>query len=174
MYNVDARQDRADPLADQLDDRLEVELLGEGQADLVHDRQLGSALIGLGEQPLRLIEQAGVLEGDAHARGQRGQQSDVGLVVGVARPVLEVDDADDLVTGQDRDAEPRFVVDPADEEGVERFVRKGSAQGPVACHHAGMVRLPPFIVTFALDRSTKVLWLAQPRFGGGQLALAAH
>ena len=63
-------EDRPDPLADEVDDRLEVELLGEGLADLVDDRQLGGALVGLRQQALRLVEQAGVLEGDAHARGE--------------------------------------------------------------------------------------------------------
>ena len=66
-------EDRPDPLADELDDRREVELLGEGAADLVDDRQLGGALIGLGEEPLRLVEQPGVLERDAHARGERAR-----------------------------------------------------------------------------------------------------
>ena len=41
---------------------------------LVDDRQLGRALVGLGQQPLRLVEQARVLEGDAHARRERAQQ----------------------------------------------------------------------------------------------------
>ena len=60
-------------LADELDDRLEVELRGERLADLVDERQLGGALVGLGQQTLRLVEQAGVLEGDAHARRERRQ-----------------------------------------------------------------------------------------------------
>ena len=38
--------------------------------DAVDDRQLGVALLGLLEQPLRLVEQARVLQRDAHARDQ--------------------------------------------------------------------------------------------------------
>ena len=55
---------------------------------LVDDRQLGGTLVGLGEQALRLVEQAGVLERDAHARGDRRQQALVGLAEGVGSRVL--------------------------------------------------------------------------------------
>ncbi len=45
-------------LADELDQRLEVELRGERLADAVHGRELGDALA-------RLLHEARVLEGDA-------------------------------------------------------------------------------------------------------------
>ena len=66
---------RAHPLADQVDDRLELELPGERLADLVDHRELGRSLVRLREQPLRLVEQARVLEGHAHARRHRAEQS---------------------------------------------------------------------------------------------------
>ena len=84
-------EDRADPLADQVDDRLELELLGERRADLVDDRQLGRPLIGLGQQVLRLVEQPGVLEGDAEARGERVEESLVGFREGIRLEALETD-----------------------------------------------------------------------------------
>ena len=58
-------------VADEVDDRLEVELGGHPLLDAVDDRQLGVALLGFLQQPLRLVEQARVLERDAHAAGQR-------------------------------------------------------------------------------------------------------
>ena len=109
--NIESRvEDRPDPLADELDDRLEVELLGERLADLVDDRELGGALVRLGQQPLRLVEQPRVLEGDAHAR-RRASPSNRSSALGerVLAPMLvEDDDADHPVAGQDRDAQPRL------------------------------------------------------------------
>ena len=61
----------AHALADELDNGLELELLRQRLADLVDQGQLGIALVGLGQEALRLGEQAGVLEGDAHAGGER-------------------------------------------------------------------------------------------------------
>src|SRR3990172_1865933 len=58
-------EDRPQPLPDQLDDGLEVELLGERAADLVDQRQFRRALVRFGQQALRLVEQAGVGEGHA-------------------------------------------------------------------------------------------------------------
>ena len=57
---------------------------GEALLDAVDDRQLGRALVGLGQEPLGLVEQARVLERDAHARGERRDEALVGLGVGVA------------------------------------------------------------------------------------------
>src|SRR4029453_4567501 len=51
----------ADPIADGLRDSLKVELPGKRLADLVDDGELGIALLGLSEQMLRLIKEAGVL-----------------------------------------------------------------------------------------------------------------
>jgi len=99
-------EDLADPLSDQVDDRLEVELLGEGRADLVDDRELGRPLLRLAEETLGLIEQARVLEGHAHARGERAEQADVGIVVNVRFGAFERDHAKDTIARQDRHPEP--------------------------------------------------------------------
>ena len=94
--------------------------LASAFADVVDDRQLGVALVRLGQQPLRLVEQPGALEGDGHARGERAQEPLVGLVEGVRFDVLEADDADDAVAGEDRDAEPgvRLRADVDGAQGV--------------------------------------------------------
>ena len=91
-------------LPDQLDDAVVLELLGQGGTDLVDDRQLGVALLGLGEQALRLVEQPSVLERHAHAARDRGQQPLVGIGVGVGLAGLEGDDPDDPLAGRDGDA----------------------------------------------------------------------
>ena len=70
-------------VADEVDDRLEVELGGDALLDAVDDGELGGALLALLEQPLRLVEEPRVLERDAHAVGERLQQPDVGLAEGV-------------------------------------------------------------------------------------------
>ena len=70
-------EDLADLVADEVVHRLHVELGGEALLDAVDDRQLGCALVGLGEQSLRLVEQPGVLERDAQARGEGREKADV-------------------------------------------------------------------------------------------------
>jgi hypothetical protein len=45
----------------------------------VDDGKLGGPFIGLGQQALRLIEEPGILEGDAEASRQRAQEADVAL-----------------------------------------------------------------------------------------------
>ena len=50
-------------------DALHVELGRERRLHAVDDRELGGALLGLLEQALRLVEEARVLQRDAHARG---------------------------------------------------------------------------------------------------------
>ncbi len=79
-------EDLVDLVAHQLVHRLHVELGGEALLDAVDDRQLGGALVGLGEQPLRLVEQPGVLERDTEAAGKSGEQPNVGRAECV-RPV---------------------------------------------------------------------------------------
>src|SRR5664280_731899 len=64
-----ASKDLAQLVADEINDAAEVERAGHALLDAVDDRQLGVALFGLLQQPLRLVEQAGVLERHAHARG---------------------------------------------------------------------------------------------------------
>ena len=53
--------------------------------DAVDHRELGVALLGLLQQPLRLVEEARVLERDAHARRDRRQQAHVGVAECAAR-----------------------------------------------------------------------------------------
>ena len=60
----------AHQVADQLVHRVEVELARQRLADLVDGRQLGHPLA-------RLVDQAGVLERDAQAGGERRQEADV-------------------------------------------------------------------------------------------------
>ena len=65
-------------LADELDQRVEIELRRERLPDAVHRRQLGHALPGLVDEP-------SVVERDAEAAGQRRQQPLVVLGEGVRR-----------------------------------------------------------------------------------------
>ena len=61
-------------------------MLSSAASALLHavdDRELGVALLGLLEQPLRLVEQSRVLERDAHAAGERLEQTHVGLAEGM-------------------------------------------------------------------------------------------
>ena len=66
-------EDLLDLVPDEVVHRLHVELLGESLLDAVDDRQLGRPLVGLGQQPARLVEQPGVLERDAQAGRERAQ-----------------------------------------------------------------------------------------------------
>ena len=75
-------EDLLDLVAHELVHRLEIELGRESLLDAVDDRQLGGALVRLGEQSLRLAEQAGVVERDAHARREGREQPLVRLAEG--------------------------------------------------------------------------------------------
>ena len=101
-----AAEERADPLADEIDDRIELELLRQCAADLVDDRELRGPCVGFGEEALGLIEQPGVVEGHAHARGHRGEQALVGLVERMLLQALDDDDAGDVVAGADGGTQP--------------------------------------------------------------------
>ena len=99
-------------VADQVDDRLEVELGGHALLDAVDDRELGGALLGLLEQALRLVEEARVLERDAHAVGERLQQADVGLAERVL--ALQVDQVRSTrAPGRPRPAARRAPTSPS-------------------------------------------------------------
>ena len=78
-------EDLADLVADQVIHRLHVELGREALLDARDDRQLGRSLVGLGQEPPRLVEQARVLERNAHARREGRQQALVGLGVRLRR-----------------------------------------------------------------------------------------
>ena len=64
-------------VADEVDDRLEVELGGHALLDAVDDRELGGALLGFLQQPLRLVEEPRVLERDAERRGDASSAAHV-------------------------------------------------------------------------------------------------
>ena len=90
-------------VADQIDDGLEIQLLGHPVLDAVDHRQLGIACLGLLQQPLRLVEEAGVLQRHAHAGGERFQEANVGLAVRVLAPhVHELQDAARLTSRYQR------------------------------------------------------------------------
>ena len=61
-------EDLADLVADEVVHGLHVELRGEALLDAVDDRELGGALVRLGQQSLRLVEEARVLEGTPGCR----------------------------------------------------------------------------------------------------------
>src|SRR5207245_8742491 len=93
---------------DELDYRVEVELLRKSSADFVDDGQLRGPFFGLREEVLRLGEQAGVLEGDAHARGQCAQQALVRFSEAKLLEPLEPNHPQNAFSGEDRHSEPRF------------------------------------------------------------------
>ncbi len=97
-----------DPVADQVIHRLGVEVLREASLNVVDERQLGVPLP-------RLFEQAGVLERNAQAPGERREQSDVGLTeCTFAVQVLERDPARRLTADHERDVhrgQGRFTLD---------------------------------------------------------------
>ena len=99
-------------LADELDQCVEVELRRERLADAVHGSQLGDALP-------RLVDEARVVEGDAEASGQRGQEP---LVVRVERmravDVLERKHARRASADEQRDEDRRLARISADDRRV--------------------------------------------------------
>ena len=64
-------------------DPLEVELRRERRLHAVDDRELGGALLGLLQQALRLVEEARVLQRDAHAGATVAQQATSAVAEGV-------------------------------------------------------------------------------------------
>ncbi len=100
--HVGVVEDLADLVADRVVDSLHVELGGERMLNARDDRELGRALLLGLEQPLRLVEEARVLERDGHRIGERGQQTHVGVGERVLPVAVERDDADRLVALQDR------------------------------------------------------------------------
>src|SRR5438034_27603 len=77
--DVDAMdvEDFGDLVADQVVHRLAIEPLGKALLDAVDDRQLGGAFVSLGQQPLRFVEEPGVLERHAKAARKRRQEAHV-------------------------------------------------------------------------------------------------
>ena len=68
-------EDFPELVADEVDDVLEIQFGGEPLLDRIDDPELGGALLLGLEQALRLVEQARVLERDAHRVGKRRQQA---------------------------------------------------------------------------------------------------
>ncbi len=100
-----------DLVADEIDDRLEIELGGEPFLHAVDDRELRRALVTLLEQPLRFVEEARVLQRDAHARGDRAEEPHLGIAVGVfAFVVLHDDHAEHAIAAEDRHADKRVAL----------------------------------------------------------------
>ncbi len=103
-----AVEDRRDPVTDELDDRAELELFGEGLADLVDERQLRVALAGLLDGP-----DAGQRRADVLA--DEGEQVSVCIGVCLAGSVgLAHDDADRSTVGDQRRPDPFPISDNAD------------------------------------------------------------
>ena len=108
--DVVGAEDVAELVADEVDDRLQVELRREPLLDAVDDLQFGGALLLGLEQPLRLVEQAGVVERDAHRVAQRRQQAHVGFGKGVCRLLADADEAGHLVVTQNRNVDEGIVL----------------------------------------------------------------
>ncbi len=98
-------KDLADLVADRIVDTLDIEFGGERFLHAVDDGQFGRALLALLEQTLRLVEQARVLQRNAHRVGKGVQQAHVRLAERVSLAGHRLDNADRLVVLQDRHAE---------------------------------------------------------------------
>jgi hypothetical protein len=112
-------EDVADLVADQVVHGLHVEVLGERLLHAVHDGELGGPLIGLGQEPLRFLEQPRVLERDPHARRERHEESFVALCEKVSLEAFQPDHSDGSIAREDRDAQPTLRL-PADDDGPQR------------------------------------------------------
>src|SRR3990172_3238922 len=95
-------EDGPHAFSDEVDDGLEVELPGEGVADLVDERQLGVALAGL-------LDGSGPAQCRGDVLADEGQELAVLARVGVLI-VLDDDDAQRPIVRPERDAEPAGVV----------------------------------------------------------------
>src|SRR5581483_3999158 len=96
----------ADFIADQIENRLKVELGRQALLDAVNNRQFRRALLLRLKKALGFIEQARIFEGDAHGRREGLQQPYVGFAKSVLMVnVLETDDARDLIPNHHWDKE---------------------------------------------------------------------
>ena len=108
-----------DLVADEVVHRLHVELWARPSWTLVMIASSAARWSVSAEEPLRLVEQAGVLEGHAEARDERRQEADVGLGEGVdAVEVLERDPTADFArprsSGAKQDGLGRLALDHLD------------------------------------------------------------
>jgi len=115
--HVAVPEDFPDLVADRVVDPLDVELGRERRLHAVDDRELGVPLLGFLEQALRLVEQASVLERDAHGVGERLQQAHVRIAERVlALHVHQLDESARLVRGNQRHIDRRFFALGAGED----------------------------------------------------------
>ena len=102
-------EDGAQLVADEVDDRLELEFRGDALLDRVDHGQLTGALLGLAQEAFGLLEQQRALERHTDARSDRRQQSNLRVAVRMlAVEVLEVDAPDHRVASDDRHRHQRF------------------------------------------------------------------
>jgi hypothetical protein len=119
----------AELVAHQVVDRLHVELGSEAFLDAVDDRELGRSLLGLLEEALGLVEQAGIFEGNTHARRNRGQEPDFAFAKRILPlVVLDQEIAQHAVAADDRHVDCR-----------KRRVRSGDYRHSGGSHRRAVV-----------------------------------
>ena len=102
-------EDLADLVSGAVVNRLDVHLRIEPGQDAIDKSHFLCALTCFLQQDLRFVEEFGVLDRDAHARRQRGQQADIVLLKGMfPLEVLDRKRAVDLVACQDRQSDQRL------------------------------------------------------------------
>jgi len=106
-------ENRAHLVADQIVNRLHVELRGKPLLNAVDDFQFGGALLHLPEQAARLGKQARILNRRAEVGGERAQEAHVRLAIQVRLLVLDIDDTRYLVAHNDGHAQPGFGMFPS-------------------------------------------------------------
>ena len=121
---------------DQVDDGLEVELRCHPLLDAVDDGKLRCSLLLRLEETLRLVEEAGIFERDAHAACNCREQANLGLAKGVlALVVLELDGAQRAVAADDGNDHHRLAhIRPGDDiRGTARVpqLHLTGVEGPV-------------------------------------------
>ena len=122
----------ADPVADEVVDRLRVELPGDRGLDAVDQRQLGVPLPGL-------LDEARVLERGADTAGERDEQPLVGVAERVlAVDVLQRDDPGRTAAGHERHEERRLRRLAGDRRrvAVELGRRRHALVRPAAAHRS--------------------------------------
>ncbi len=171
--HVAGGEDFAQLVADHVDDCLEVQLGNDRLLDAVDDRQLRVALLGFLEQPLRLVEQARVLQRDAERRGHRRQQAQLGLAIGVfALVVFHRQQAQHAVAADDRNCDARQALVGArhhHEAGgnlrcgrAEQLRLARSDEAPGRDRQLDRRQLQPFAVLVAVKELETVVGFVEP------------
>ena len=95
-----------DLVADQIVDRLHLELRRQAFLDAVDNRQFGGALLGFLQQMLRFVEEPGVFERGAQRRGNRAEQTYFGVAVRILAFVIFDDNrSEHAVAADDRNSD---------------------------------------------------------------------